>query len=232
MQRSPSSFNLQPTQILLVRDATLQAKLADEAMLGAGNAFRARDCSALAVFLADLEPSKRLASVMALERGQRHPGYRAALPLASSFLMGEGHAATLLKQMSTTLLSHTVKAMPLPEPIQAWSYKNASLAVQSYVLSATAHDLATAIMEGYDPRRCKEILRIPDRYDIPMIVATGYEYFENVEEQPTTPRFGVEEIVFDNTFGQPVSLSVHDDETKRNADEQQTPVPPSELQRN
>ena len=119
--------------------------------------------------------------------------------------MGEGHASTLLKQISTTVLSSTVRQMPGIEPVQAWSYKNAALSVQSYVLSATANDLATAIMEGYDPRRCKEILRIPDRYDIPMMVATGYEYFEEVE--PPTPRFAIEEVVFDNVFGTPVTLS-------------------------
>ena len=190
---------------MLVRDQAIQVELADQAMLGAGNAFRTRDCSALAVFLADLEPSKRLDRLLELEQGQRHPGYRAILPLASSFLMGEGHASTLLKQISTTVLSSTVRQMPGIEPVQAWSYKNAALSVQSYVLSATANDLATAIMEGYDPRRCKEILRIPDRYDIPMMVATGYEYFEEVE--PPTPRFAIEEVVFDNVFGTPVTLS-------------------------
>lgn len=190
---------------MLVRDQAIQAELADQAMLGAGNAFRTRDCSALAVFLADLEPSKRLDRLLELEQGQRHPGYRAILPLASSFLMGEGHASTLLKQISTTVLSSTVRQMPGIEPVQAWSYKNAALSVQSYVLSATANDLATAIMEGYDPRRCKEILRIPDRYDIPMMVATGYEYFEEVE--PPTPRFSIEEVVFQNIFGTPVTLS-------------------------
>ena len=190
---------------MLVRDQAIQVELADQAMLGAGNAFRTRDCSALAVFLADLEPSKRLDRLLELEQGQRHPGYRAILPLASSFLMGEGHASTLLKQISTKVLSSTVRQMPGIEPVQAWSYKNAALSVQSYVLSATANDLATAIMEGYDPRRCKEILRIPDRYDIPMMVATGYEYFEEVE--PPTPRFAIEEVVFDNVFGTPVTLS-------------------------
>lgn len=190
---------------MLVRDQAIQAELADQAMLGAGNAFRTRDCSALAVFLADLEPSKRLDRLLELEQGQRHPGYRAILPLASSFLMGEGRASTLLKQISTTVLSSTVRQMPGIEPVQAWSYKNAALSVQSYVLSATANDLATAIMEGYDPRRCKEILRIPDRYDIPMMVATGYEYFEEVE--PPTPRFSIEEVVFQNIFGTPVTLS-------------------------
>ena len=191
-------------------------------MLGAGNAFRTRDCSALAVFLADLEPSKRLDRLMALEKGKRHPGYRATMPLASSFLMGEGHASTWLKQISTSLLSNTVKQMPGIEPIQAWSYKNTALAVQSFVLSATSHDLATAIMEGYDPRRCKEILRIPDRYDIPMVVATGYEYFDELE--PPTPRFDLGEIVFDDTFGNPVTLS--DDKTP--SSHSQAPAPERE----
>lgn len=188
-------------------------------MLGAGNAYRTRDCSALAVFLADLEPSKRLKRVMELEQGKRHPAYRAILPLASSFLMGEGHAATLLKQLSTSFLSSTVRQMPGIEPIQAWSYKNTALAVQSYMLAATSHDLATAVMEGYDPRRCKEILRIPDRYDIPMVVATGYEY-EEAEEQsdPLTPRFDLNEIVFDNTFGSSLALPnvIPDQDAKEN----------------
>ena len=192
-----------------MRDQKIKTQLADTAMLGAGNAYRTRDCSALAVFLADLEPSKRLDRLLELEKNQRHPGYRAMLPLATSFLMGEGHAATWLKQMSTTLLSKTVRPTPGIEPIQAWAYKNTSLAVQSYVLSATSHDLATAIMEGFDPRRCKEILRIPDRYDIPMMVATGYEYFEG-EEESRTPRFDLEEMVSDNTFGTPVHLSEAD----------------------
>ena len=192
-----------------MRDQKIKTQLADTAMLGAGNAYRTRDCSALAVFLADLEPSKRLDRLLELEKNQRHPGYRAMLPLATSFLMGEGHAATWLKQMSTTLLSKTVRPTPGIEPIQAWAYKNTSLAVQSYVLSATSHDLATAIMEGFDPRRCKEILRIPDRYDIPMMVATGYEYFEG-EEEARTPRFDLEEMVFDNTFGTPFHLSEAD----------------------
>ena len=195
-----------------MRDQKIKTQLADTAMLGAGNAYRTRDCSALAVFLADLEPSKRLDRLLELEKNQRHPGYRAMLPLATSFLMGEGHAATWLKQMSTTLLSKTVRPTPGIEPIQAWAYKNTSLAVQSYVLSATSHDLATAIMEGFDPRRCKEILRIPDRYDIPMMVATGYEYFEG-EEEARTPRFDLEEMVFDNTFGTPVHLSEADTKT-------------------
>ena len=201
-------------------------------MLGAGNQYRTRDCSALAVFLSDLEPSARLHRLLALERGSRHAGYRAMLPLASSFLMGQGHAATALKQVATSLLSQTTKPMPGIEPVQAWSYKNTSLMVQSYVLAATSHGLATAIMEGYDPRRCKELLRIPDRYDIPMMVATGYDYQQEEEPSndntttPPIPRFALDEMVFDDTFGLPTRLAKS---TTDNDDDAVTP-PPSDTQ--
>lgn len=36
---------------------------------------------------------------------------------------------------------------------EAWSFKNTALAVQTYILSCTAHGLDTAPMEGFDARR-------------------------------------------------------------------------------
>jgi nitroreductase len=202
-QRAPSSFNLQPTQIILVQDQRLKDQLAAEAMLGQGNQYRTRDCSALAVFLADLQVGKRVARIQALEKrwGHRHPTYSAMMPLTTSFLLGEGHAATLLKSMATRAISE-IQPMPTMEPIETWSYKNTSLAVQSYTLAATSYDLATAIMEGFDARRAKEVLRIPDRYGIPMMVATGYDFDEHGTEV-RTPRLPLDEVVFGDTFGAP-----------------------------
>ena len=56
----------------------------------------------------------------------------------------------------------------------------------------------------------KEILRVPDRYTIPMMVATGYEYNEsddaeknNSNSDDYTPRLPMEEVVFEDTFGEP-----------------------------
>jgi nitroreductase len=179
-------------------------------MLGAGNQYRTRDCSALAVFLSDLQASMRIARILELERASntRHPNYLAQFPLTTSFLLGEGHAATLLKQVSTDFLSawgnsHSSSSSPMPEiePIQTWAYKNTALTVQSFVLAATAHNIDTSIMEGLDGRRVRELLRIPDRYGIPMAVATGYAYDET--ESPITARLPLEEIVFADTFGKP-----------------------------
>jgi len=126
------------------------------------------------------------------------------MPVSTAFFLGEGHAATMLKQVTTDLVSrHLQQPMPEIEPVQAWSYKNTALAIQSFVLAATSHGLQTSIMEGFDPRQAKEILRIPDRYGIPMMVATGYEY-EPEEEAARTPRLDLEEVVFGDTFGAPL----------------------------
>lgn len=168
-------------------------------MLGIGNQYRTKQASAVAVFLSDLEPSKRINRIHELEKDHRHPHYRATMPLLTSFLIGEGHAATMIKGIATQFLS-AVQPMPDVEPVQAWSYKNTGLLAQTFVYAAESHDLATAMMEGFDPRRVKEILRIPDRYAVPLVVATGYEYEEEPEVEPT-PRLDVSEVVFEDTFG-------------------------------
>jgi nitroreductase len=181
-------------------------------------------CSVLAVFLSDLQASKRIARIQELERASntRHPNYLAQFPSTTSFFLGEGHAATLLKQVSTDFLSawgnrqsQSSSSSPMPEiePIQTWAYKNTALAVQSFVLAATAHNIDTSIMEGLDGRRARELLRIPDRYGIPMAVAAGYAYDET--ESTITPRLPLEEIVFADTFGEPWSPANDDDEEEQ-----------------
>jgi nitroreductase len=170
-------------------------------MLGPGNQYRTRDASALVFFLTDLEATKRVNRVYELEKPHRNPNYLGSLPMVPSFLIGEGHAATWIKQASTNFLSN-VQAMPVIEPVQAWGYKNTALVAQSFVLAATSHDLATCMMEGYDGRKVQEILRVPDRYAVPLAVAVGYEY-EDAETFEETPRLPLEEVVFEETFGTP-----------------------------
>lgn len=199
--RSPSSFNLQPSQVILVQSQNVKDELSEQAMLGIGNQFRTQQASAVAVFLSDLEPTKRINKIYELEKDNRHPNYKAVMPLSTSFLIGEGHAATIIKGIATEFLS-PVQPMPQIESVQAWTYKNTALLAQTFVYAAESHDLATAMMEGFDPRRVKEILCIPDRYAIPLMVATGYDYEE--EQQPEiepTLRLDLSEVIFQDTFG-------------------------------
>lgn len=228
-------------------------------MLGFGNQYRTNDASAVAVFCADLEPSKRIDRIYDLERnsGMRPEGYLAVLRVAASFLTGdestssagsttnnnaimnvattsngkEGgnntssstHLSTFLKQTFADALS-PVQPMPTMENTQAWSYKNAGILAQTYTMAATAHGLSTCMMEGYDARRVKEILRIPPRYGVPLMVATGYDYgveqpvlHADLEEddddgdhalkiEKRTARLEMDELYFGDTFGEPLDL--------------------------
>jgi len=209
---APSGFNLQPAHALLVRDPAVKDRLASEAMLGLGNQYRTRDCAAMAVFVADLEISRRIPRIVELEKAAacRDPNYLAVLPVAASFLTGEGHAATLFKQLATSALS-PVQPMPSIEAVESWSYKNAALSAMMYTLAAHSQGLGTCMMEGYDVRRAREVLRVPDRYAMPLMVATGYTYAEEKAEggsggydedaMPKTPRLEMEEMFFGDTFG-------------------------------
>jgi hypothetical protein len=162
-------------------------------MLGMGNKYRTLDASGIAIFCTDLMPGRRIDRIYQLESesGVRDDGYMAVMKVASSFLTGEGSVSggnygnsrsssqnrisTFLKRTVAHALS-PIQPMPTMEDVESWSYKNAGIMSSIYTLSATAHGLSTCMMEGYDARRVKEILRVPDRYGIPLMVATGYEY--------------------------------------------------------
>ena len=175
----------------------------------AGNQYRTKDASVVVFFLSDLEVTKRIDRIQRLEQGTRDPNYSNMFPIATSFLAGEGHAALAVKQMATQVLSD-IGSTPMPtiEPVQAWTYKSTALLAQTYVLAATSHGLATCIMEGYDSRRVKEILRVPDRYDIPLAVATGYDYEEedSSADFSKTRRLPLEEVCFQDSFGMPLTF--------------------------
>ena len=211
--RSPSGFNLQPTHVILVQCPHMKQELSKNCMLGIGNIYRATDASTLAVFLADLQPNKRIPKIVELEQTSnvRAPGYMATLSVASTFLLGEGRTATLFKQITTDAMS-PIKPMPNIEHVESWSYKNASLMAQTYVLAATSHGLATCMMEGFDVRRAREILDVPDRYGIPLMVATGYEYEgPDKQELKRSPRLDFSDVFFENKFGQPMPCNENEE---------------------
>lgn len=191
----------------MVQDPKVKEQLANDAMLGKGNQFRTKDCSALVVFLADLEPDLRIERIMELEERKRHPNYTAIFPVSTSFLLGQGHLATFVKQISTRVVSRVMKPMPTIDPVLAWSYKNTSLYGQTFLLACTSHGLATSIMEGFDaPRLCRTLLVPQDRYAVPFVVAVGIPFTaENGEDDSTTPRLPLSDMVFRESFGVPFS---------------------------
>ena len=206
---SPSGFNLQPTQVIMVTCPDKKEELADHAMLGMGNVYRTKDASAIAVFCSDLQCyNGRLQRIQSLESTSRDVNYQAMLPVASTFLTtGNPLASMVADQLS----KH--QPMPTLESQEVWSCKNTALLIQTFVYAVQSHGLQSCIMEGYDARRVKEILEIPhDRYAVPMVVATGYAYQD--EDTPKTPRLPIQEVFFQNTFGNPISINTGKEDKK------------------
>jgi nitroreductase len=198
---TPTAFNLQPYQLLLVNEKDAKEKLS-KCMLG-GNANRVNDSTITCVLLSDLQPSIRIPKILESEQnsGCRTPEYLVHLPLSASFFTGEGgHLSNALKSRALLNLSQ-VKPVPHPTSVEGWSNKNTGMVAMTYILSCESEGYSTSAMEGFDMERVKEALGIPDRYTIPMIISTGVCGDSSLEREKRTPRLSKEETVMWNCFG-------------------------------
>lgn len=87
---------------------------------------------------------------------------------------------------------------------------------QTFVLAATSHGLGTCLMEGYDSRRVQEVLRIPDRYNVPLMCCVGYEFEESDHNKKNrAPRLELNEVFFSDAFGQELDLERNENDILR-----------------
>ena len=183
LQRAPSGFNLQPYVVILVRDRATRHALAD-AMLG-GNAARVADAPVTAVFAADLQPLRRISTLVEIEReAGKPPQYLRSLPFdAGAMLAGSGggvsgravHAAKTAVFSAASCLGGV--ALPAISSPEAWSGGATAMAAMVYMLAATSAGVATLPMEGFDARAVAKVVQLPGggRFAVPLVIATGYE---------------------------------------------------------
>mmetsp|Transcript_124999 Transcript_124999/g.176407 ORF Transcript_124999/g.176407 Transcript_124999/m.176407 type:complete len:229 (-) Transcript_124999:242-928(-) len=87
---------------------------------------------------------------------------------------------------------------------QAWAVKNVMLVVDHFLLAATAHGLQTNPMEGFQSQEAvRKAVGIPEKYDVPIVVAVGYENYGKHARPPLSSRRPLEEMCFLDEFGQP-----------------------------
>jgi len=206
-QTSPSSFNLQPYKIILVRTEELRQNLS-KVMLGKGNIDRVLEAPLTVVFAADKEPTKLTKRLMELElKHGADPTYVSTLPQKISFLFGKG----LLSQSFRTAVTHLISPLSatpvIADSTETWAVKNTCLAAQTFMLAATAHDVSTSPMEGFDERRLCFELKIPaERYSIPMIISCGYPKASTSSTSSASTsttlkaRYALSDVVFDGTY--------------------------------
>ena len=87
---------------------------------------------------------------------------------------------------------------------EAWAVKNVMLVVGHFLLAATANGLQTNPMEGFQSQEAvRKAVGIPDKYDVPIVVAVGYENYPKDARPRVSPRRPLEEMCFLDEFGQP-----------------------------
>mmetsp|Transcript_36210 Transcript_36210/g.59526 ORF Transcript_36210/g.59526 Transcript_36210/m.59526 type:complete len:350 (-) Transcript_36210:271-1320(-) len=202
-QRAPSGFNVQPYVIVLVKSEETKRALAD-AMLGASNKRRVLEAPVTAVFASDLENLRHVRRVEGLLRAQGLPKAAVALARPGLTIFSGGHRALLrLPSLIVRKLAFRpvslITASPKVSTPETWAVKNTMLAVQNYMLASVAYGLNTAPMEGYDARRVRRALKLPRRFTVPLVVATGYPGDLDEEAAPSA-RWPRDRVVFSDRF--------------------------------
>nr|CCA22394.1 nitroreductase family putative [Albugo laibachii Nc14] len=195
-QRAPTSFNLQPYACVLVREKDDRDRLSS-AML-ASNADKVKSAPVIAVFAADLEPSKRVPLIQESMANTESPAYIAQL---AHYVKLFAHEGQTMQKILASVIS-PLKAYPTPVPTIAWSYKQTAFAAATFLYAAQVHNLATCGMEGYDEVRVRNLLNIPDRYSVPVIVCLGYPKLKESKAECSS-RLSPTEVFFDGKFGLP-----------------------------
>jgi nitroreductase len=83
------------------------------------------------------------------------------------------------------------------------------LVAMTYMLGCSSKGLATIPMEGINACGIRKVLKIPNRYAIPLIVSTGLPYRDELEEkrkEAATRRYPRDEVIYGDTFGDPVRM--------------------------
>jgi len=224
-QRAPSSFNTQPFKLIVLQDPALRNKVATHAMLGA-NGDRVRNAPVTVVFAADLESGRLMPRVVELFRqtGTFPEGFLKKVPFFAT-LFSTGYRFSLLrwclywgKRVAMNVVG-VFKAVPRFERPETWAAKNTMLAAMTFMLAASSHGLTTCPMEGFDARRLRRLLKVPSRYEVPVVICVGYAatpaeeaaqegkeghaHAVSSKQAPASLRFNVEEVVCEETYGRP-----------------------------
>jgi nitroreductase len=176
---APSGFNLQPWRFVVVRNAANRQKL--------------QAC-------AFNQPKVSEAPVVVIVLGYHHPE-RSHLGAMVDRMRALG---AITPEAASELRSRAAAAMGrLPEADRPlWATRSAMLAAAMLLIAAESLGVASAPMEGFDPAKVKAAFGVPDDHTVCCLVALGHA----AETKPFPGRFGLEDVCYEEHFGQPWTL--------------------------
>ncbi|MBI2075835.1 MAG: nitroreductase family protein [Candidatus Aenigmarchaeota archaeon] len=164
---SPSSYNLQPWEFIVVKDVENKRRLKDCAQ----GQKHVEECSAAVIVIADTNPMSHADDIFE-DRLKR--GYYTA------------------EQKERNLNKVRELAKKSFEERRVWAVRSTSLACMTLMLAAKDMGLSTCPMEGFDAGCVKKEFKIPDGYEIVMLITLGYEKNRPL---PRLKRYGFDDFV-------------------------------------
>jgi nitroreductase len=227
-RRAPSGFNVQPYKLLMVSSPEAKEKLASYCI--GHNAHRVRDSDCTVLFLADRQSLRELSNYrnqllfpaspkwktnrFALFKIQALVGlFSQGFPLPY-WLSGPFSWAIRFGARIVSWFTRRRFVLPTLSSAEVWAQKNTMLVAMAYLLACTSRGIATCPMEGYCSWGIRQVLHIPRRYSIPLIVATGSPYRRPTQsssddagmthgstKDTKTLRYPSPQVIFQNEFG-------------------------------
>jgi len=207
--RAPTGFNAQPYKVIFVSDPEVR-RAVGSCMLGGSNEARVISAPLTAVFLADKENLRDQDKVLNVWRAEGFPEPFLRLARTGLNVFSGGHGNRFLRWLAFTIKSIafrllSIVGMSLPQVFTAgvWCTKNTMIPASFYLLACQSHGLGTAPMEGFDARQLRKVLKIPKRYNIPLVVPTGYaDTTSDFRKVSCSQRFELADMFYMDGFGQ------------------------------
>ena len=174
---APSGFNLQPWRFIVVRSER--------------NRQRLRAC-------AFNQPKITEAPVVLIVLGYHNP-HRSHLDAIVGKSLDLG---ALTPPLAAEMRARATQAMERVADRALWATRSTMLAAGTLLIAAESLGVASAPMEGFDPAKVKEAFGVPDDHTVCCLIALGYA----AEEKPFPGRLGLEEVCYEEHFGQPWTL--------------------------
>ena len=132
--------------------------------------------------------------------GYHHP-HRSHL---DAMLATQSEAGTLTPEQAAEIRGRALAAMErVPDPA-LWATRSSMLAAATLMLAAESLGVASAPMEGFDSQAVKAAFGVPDDHTVCCLIALGYA----AEPKPFPGRFGLDEVCYEEHFGQPWTLGL------------------------
>ncbi len=171
---SPSSYNLQSWEFVVVRDPENRKRLKKLA----NDQQHVEDASAVIIVLGSTNPAKH-ADDIAADR------MRIGLMDAAK----KKRFDAVIKNLSADINS-----------CRLWTMRSTSLAAMTLMLAAKSMGLATCPIESFDAARVKKEFAVPEDYEVVLLITMGYE----TKKQPPRPkRYDYSEMAHLEKYGKP-----------------------------